>query len=646
MSIVMEINPFDFFTDTAGDALDSGFIWIGEPNKDPRQYPVVAFYDAALTIPAPMPLRTSNGYIVRNGSPTFLFINGNYSILVQSSTGSQIFYVADFLLIGSGSAVSAGDLANAVDPLKGAGLVGYHGRTVHAKLDEFASVKDYGAVGNGIADDTAAIQAALDASLFVHFGSFSDSYKLSNKLNLRSGHRVYGNGATVTQTAIRTEVFRMDNKTDIYIAGFRGVGLGTDFNDSPSSLAVAVRGVSSSRITVEKNTFTNFSCAGVFFDFASDCKVLDNIIVGPGTPILTPIISGACYGIVLDGDRMLGIGNIVSKTALGIVTGDSKTNIGIHDNIIHDIDGQHGIYAGSALTNLSITGNNVFDTELIGIKVQQFDTPGAPADNIIVANNTVQNARSHGIAVLSTAPGTPVHKMRNVAITGNVIRNCTEDGLNLGDIIVGNVSNNSIFNCTREGIGFSRLNGVRIDGNTINEAARNGMKENALSTACVIAGNSIKDCSSALAVGERNGILIQLGDTFVIEDNTIVDTTARMQYGIFISGGTQSSMSAKNNICRGMTDVGARFKSPVESLLTIEGNYFSGTLASSLNQPFSNQHGKHDRYFIGTVIPTTGTWESGDVVNFRFPSAGGFMGAVCIVSGTPGTWKNFGPVSA
>lgn len=104
MSTVMQINPFDFFTDTHGDALDAGYIWIGEVNKDPRQYPVAIYYDEGLTIPAVQPLRTSGGYIVRSGAPTFLYIDERFSIIVQDSRGRQVYYVPSApLAVGSGS---------------------------------------------------------------------------------------------------------------------------------------------------------------------------------------------------------------------------------------------------------------------------------------------------------------------------------------------------------------------------------------------------------------------------------------------------------------------------------------------------------------------------------------------------------------
>ena len=52
--------------------------------------------------------------------------------------------------------------------------------------------------------------------------------------------------------------------------------------------------------------------------------------------------------------------------------------------------------------------------------------------------------------------------------------------------------------------------------------------------------------------------------------------------------------------------------------------------------------------FNGTAFaaPTTGTYASGDIIFNSAPTAGGFIGWVCVTSGTPGTWKTFGAISA
>lgn len=46
------------------------------------------------------------------------------------------------------------------------------------------------------------------------------------------------------------------------------------------------------------------------------------------------------------------------------------------------------------------------------------------------------------------------------------------------------------------------------------------------------------------------------------------------------------------------------------------------------------------------AAPTTGAWLRGDRVYNSTPSAGGYLGWVCVTAGTPGTWKGFGSIQA
>jgi len=52
------------------------------------------------------------------------------------------------------------------------------------------------------------------------------------------------------------------------------------------------------------------------------------------------------------------------------------------------------------------------------------------------------------------------------------------------------------------------------------------------------------------------------------------------------------------------------------------------------------------RMFFGTTAPSSGTWNRGDIVYHQNPSAGQYIGWVCVSGGTPGTWKTFGAITA
>ena len=105
------------------------------------------------------------------------------------------------------------------------GGTGAQERTVKSKLQETVSVKDFGASGDGVADDTAAIQAALDAAAnlgvddkgaLVHFPS--GKYKITSTINYPMGKfvSITGDGKPsmiVWDGAASGTMFLMDNFT-------------------------------------------------------------------------------------------------------------------------------------------------------------------------------------------------------------------------------------------------------------------------------------------------------------------------------------------------------------------------------------------------------------------------------------------------
>jgi len=182
-------SPFQQFFDRDGSPLDNGFVYVGTANLNPETNPLTIYYDDALTIPAAQPLRTSNGYIVRNGSPARLYTSQeDFSLTVRDKNGVLVFTVAD-----------ATSLSNFVSQLaagSGSSLVGYNqggvgavDRTVQSRLRDYVSVKDFGAVGDGLADDTTAIQAAIDTGSDLYFPP--GNYLITSTLSFAQTNKSY-----------------------------------------------------------------------------------------------------------------------------------------------------------------------------------------------------------------------------------------------------------------------------------------------------------------------------------------------------------------------------------------------------------------------------------------------------------------------
>ena len=446
--------------------------------------------------------------------------------------------------------------------------------------------------------DLTALQAFLTAntgkSVALRQGA---AYTISGTLNVGAGTRIDCQNATITQAANLTPIFTATAIDGFTVRDGRFVGKTTDYADTtatyPSAVIRATTG--SKNIRLLDCDVRGFAGPAVYASGVTGLVVSGNKIIGvgngggAGTYVFVAAVSKDNAGIIMDGATATTwiTDNDISWTCQGIL-GGLGTDIHINENQIHDIGGQHGIYLNNTL-GLHITGNIIRRTAAQGIKIQ-LSTPGnGDCTDVIISENIVNTVVGSAVhLVVGSTSGTD--RFRRVKVIDNVGYG-TADGITVQLADGFEVRGNTVRSCTGAGVRVEDcVNGVVADNHT-RDTANQGVMVNGSVTIAVIPGANIRVARNRMMEpATANGSTSEFGistsgcSDMRFEDNWITDANGNMRYGIYVAGGTQTTMDFIDNRVTGATDYGFRGVAST-ACRAFRGNSFSGTLGPILNLP-------------------------------------------------------------
>ena len=548
------------------------------------------------------------------------------------------------------------------------------------KRADWVSIKEFGAKGDGVTDDTTAIANAINSGKAILFPP--GTYLVTSTIELPDNTVLVGCGF---KSIIKTNNNNAFSMTGTYI----------DVNTVPTHKKnLIVKNIrfedttDNGKVVFVLKTVDNIHIEG--------CECEKIALVNIGTVIPVNVWDGtndpnATAGMDNEADLSHNI-KILGNKCYGGANATTCINLGyvqyaiVANNIIENY--QHGIQWWGGDSNFSRGGNMsnprwVRDVVIQGNTVRNVDGGGiwgSMGQHITIVGNCVEECRDVGIdsegSFFLTVTGNTVRNATNaclatffgskdVVFEGNIVE---QDG-SMGSCLAhtwNEVQNtyeinitfsNNVFRYTGNNIGyigsFDATKQLRIIGNTFvdvridtfnNNAGHRVIKNNTL----LFTKASITSFYAITGGGNHNHRLDIV--------NNIIDTQITQpsgSIGIWVNQydfNTNVHTLIENNIVKGFTVSinvsGSSANSGIVMRYIIKNNAVSGTIEDTSSAGRSKTRlmgntdleGQHYPY----QIPNTGTWEKGQVIYARDVTAGGYLGWVCIASGTPGTWKGFG----
>ena len=479
-----------------------------------------------------------------------------------------------------------------------------HNKVADKLARELVSVRDFGAVGDGVTDDTVAIQAALDTGRAVFIPSGMVCLVSGLTISV-PGTELHGPGAIKLKDLSDVAVITVSaNSVKI-------VGVEIDGNKINQSATIN-----------PPTTTAEAEGAGIHLtDGVSKCNIIDCYIHD------TRQSGVGCWGnhseIVVSRCRIDNVGFIGIRPSQD--SGRLASRCVFSENVINS-PGQDGIGV-VAIADSVIKGNIISGHVVAGIALE------ANNQRLTVVGNTVLNG----------ATGIQLNDCWDISVVGNVVRDCTGNGIVISggpytDNIL--VSANTVVNC-----GSSADAGINLSTSEITSY------KNPRFSHIVVSGNTIKDSPRAgILLSSLGGVIIT--SNLIHNINTSGDAvTKRRMGGIVLRHYAHYNVVSDNVV---LDDTGGNFKvgiyetqdSGQPSLNRIVNNQIRGFIYDILTTLHNTDQSHVERVNRYTSAPTAGNWQKGDIVYHAYPSAGGYIGWVCTTSGTFGSFSTTGTGTA